>query len=1455
MTAGHIFISHATADDPFVRDLRQALESLGLTVWMDSRNLRGGDKLARQVEQAIEEARQVIVVLSPHTINSPWVRREIGKVLEVEKRRRDEDYRVIPLLLPGVEPAALPLWFDEEPLAVPIELKIGGLSEALPALLAALGERLPTDRETMPAVAPQPVEELVLELRDPKVALREGKRQVTATATLVYQPAHTAARDVESSRYLFTAPLGPIELDELRWYLEEYTLWPTGVFKERAERIEAQLPQWGRALYQAALGAPAAQDALTAWRQAADSVERRFSVWVDSELPADSREEDQAAAREAASDLLSLPWELLRDDRGVLFRGKDAVGVRRRLPNRRQQSIRLTELPIRILLVSPRPEDEHARYFDHRASGLPLVEAVENLGELVELTVLTPPTFPALEEALRRADEAGQPFDVVHFDGHGVYDRKLGLGALCFEDPKDTGKLERRGMQQVHAQKLAEVIRGYRIPLVFLDACQTARVEEDPTASVAAKLLDEGVTSVVAMSHSVLVETARRFVQAFYAELAQGAPVGKAMLAGQLALSGDTHRGAVMGAGELHLQDWFVPVLYQEERDPQLITALPPQTVRRLQARQRRLSLGDLPEAPPHTFIGRSRELLALERLLQAEPYAVLRGPGGIGKTTLAAELARWLLRSGRFRRAAFASLETYTDARGMLDTLGRQLLPDGDRYSVAQYPSLEKALQPVQRALADQSTIVVLDNLESVLPDAAGQVPPGAAPLEELFDLCRALLDAHGATRLLFTSRERLPSPFDDGRMPPLGALTRDDAVKLVEQVMAREGWQPPATDPGATPQEITDLVEAVHCHPRPLVLLAREVGQRKGGVRATTDNLHGLMRELHEKHPDDRERSLFASVELSLRRLPAAMRQQVNVLAVFHGGANMAVLALMLDGDADAAGNMAAALIDVGLGEDMGYGHLRLDPALPAYLLEELDEAERDALRARWGQAMVQLTGFLYEQIFKAAQLAFGLTLLELPNLLRMLAWAQENLPPEQMVGLAGQMETLLAQLGRPQALAQATQVREGAAQALGQWSHARYLTESANVRRLLERGDLPGAHVAARQLLQRCLAGGEGAYPGAAYDIAMAHFSLGRVLRFMGAAEAALAPLAEAQQRSQRLADAGNTSAARMASAAITESADCLTDLGRLDEAAAGYQEAIRRFEKLGDRRWVAVSKGQLGTVRMLQGRYAEALKAHAEARDIFEGLGEPRTVATAWHQIAMVHRSACQYDQAERAYRQSLARRVRLKDRAGECDTLTELGNLYVEMERLEEAVTFYRQAIDIDIGLGDLRDEGIDRSNLASVLIKLGRTDEARRELERAIKCNEPFGHAAKPWKTWDILHDLEREAGDPQAAAHARQQAVQTYLAYRRAGGESRRPGAQLCAQIAQDIQRGDTTEAKRFLAQAATAPDTPAWLKAMIPKLQAILRGSRDPALATDPNLDFRDAVELQLLLEALGS
>lgn len=201
-----------------------------------------------------------------------------------------------------------------------------------------------------------------------------------------------------------------------------------------------------------------------------------------------------------------------------------------------------------------------------------------------------------------------------------------------------------------------------------------------------------------------------------------------------------------------------------------------------------------------------------------------------------------------------------------------------------------------------------------------------------------------------------------------------------------------------------------------------------------------------------------------------------------------------------------------------------------------------------------------------------------------------------------------------------------------------------------------------------------------------------------------------------------------------------------------------------------------------------------------------------------------------------------------------DTLHELGILYATMGRLEEAVTFHRQAANIHSTLGDLMGEGKARNNLAYTLMKLQRYDNARCELQRARACFEPFGHAAARWTTWDILCDLEQSAGNPQAATAAWQQAVQCYLAYRRDGGESQDPRALLCADIADAIRQGDTTEVTQLRTQLAADADTPPQLQALLPKLHAILHGDRKPVLADDPALDCRDAAELLLLLEKLA-
>jgi len=163
-----IFISHSSQDDAFVVELRQKLEAHDLTVWADSRNLRGGDKLKPEIQAAIQTAEAFIVIVSHHALQSEWVFDEVALALQIQSQQGDK-YRVIPLLLGEVKPTTLRAFFvDKEklPLAVTVKNGAGGLSEAMPAILAALGQALPNDAQPMVETDAPLVAELVLTLSD-----------------------------------------------------------------------------------------------------------------------------------------------------------------------------------------------------------------------------------------------------------------------------------------------------------------------------------------------------------------------------------------------------------------------------------------------------------------------------------------------------------------------------------------------------------------------------------------------------------------------------------------------------------------------------------------------------------------------------------------------------------------------------------------------------------------------------------------------------------------------------------------------------------------------------------------------------------------------------------------------------------------------------------------------------------------------------------------------------------------------------------------------------------------------------------------------------------------------------------------------------------------------------------------------------------------------------------------
>jgi hypothetical protein len=202
---------------------------------------------------------------------------------------------------------------------------------------------------------------------------------------------------------------------------------------------------------------------------------------------------------------------------------------------------------------------------------------------------------------------------------------------------------------------------------------------------------------------------------------------------------------------------------------------------------------------PETGFVGRSRELL--QRLRSSglccgrlERYAVVRGQGGEGKTALAAEFARWMVRSHQVRRAAFVSVETHGHVARCSMPSEASLVGKG--YSVATFDDLEKRSRKSSapaRAIhaagggqhGEHPAAALLETPEALSEEAGRE-------LKAILALCERLLKV-GDTRLVFTSREALPAPFDAPRhRRELHRLDREDAVKLVERALNASPFAP---------------------------------------------------------------------------------------------------------------------------------------------------------------------------------------------------------------------------------------------------------------------------------------------------------------------------------------------------------------------------------------------------------------------------------------------------------------------------------------------------------------------------------------------------------------------------------------------------------------------------------------------------------------------------------------
>jgi hypothetical protein len=73
-----IFISHATADKWLASTLCEKLESVGATTFRDDRDIRGGDDIPEEIFRQIRQSQEFLVLLTPASINRPWILLEVG---------------------------------------------------------------------------------------------------------------------------------------------------------------------------------------------------------------------------------------------------------------------------------------------------------------------------------------------------------------------------------------------------------------------------------------------------------------------------------------------------------------------------------------------------------------------------------------------------------------------------------------------------------------------------------------------------------------------------------------------------------------------------------------------------------------------------------------------------------------------------------------------------------------------------------------------------------------------------------------------------------------------------------------------------------------------------------------------------------------------------------------------------------------------------------------------------------------------------------------------------------------------------------------------------------------------------------------------------------------------------------------------------------------------------------
>ena len=628
-------------------------------------------------------------------------------------------------------------------------------------------------------------------------------------------------------------------------------------------------------------------------------------------------------------------------------------------------------------------------------------------------------------------------------------------------------------------------------------------------------------------------------------------------------------------------------------------------------------------------FVGREKETgAARDLLLRPEVRLVtVTGPGGIGKTRLAVEVAGAL--NEKFPGGVhFVPLSPLSDPTLIAAVIVQAL---GIRGTGGQSP-----LEMLKDKLCNPSgapILLLLDNFEHLL-----QAAPTVAELLAMGAHLKIVVTSRAALHLY--GEHEFPVPPlalpDPQRVPPVEDLSHYPAVALFVQraVAAKPDFELTRENAAAVAEICTRLdglplaIELAAARVKvlsPASLLARLVSRLQ--------LLTGGARDLPE-----RQQTLRAAMDWSYDLLNPAEQKLFRRLSVFAGGCNMESVEAVCDTKGD---------LDLDLLDGMTS---MLSKSLVLQAPPANGEARFVMLETIREYALEKLAVSGEESSTKRAHAAYCLVL------------AEESPAQQSGTRVAEQMEHFVAEHGNFRAALEWLTdtgdtewgLRLGAA-LFRFWETREYLTEGrARLGKLLK---LPHT-VASTKFRARAL------------------FAAGVLAGAQGDYAAADALVGESLAIARQLGDDQGVAVSLNARAVLAQ------DRGDIAAAHALFEESLQVWRELGDSKDVARALSNLANVATLQGDHARASSLYEECLAIFQGLGDRTGVAWSLNSQGDVARDRGDTLAARELYGQGLAIFRELGDHWGIAGTLADLGNMAREERDFSAAHTLYRESLKL-----------------------------------------------------------------------------------------------------------------------------------------------------------------------------